>query len=183
MATILNCSLPPVPSSFDISKPAVIKGSIAAPKKRDLELLGPKFQAFVRRRFHNRTHSEDEKIQKDIYGSGDVEVEDFSDDEVETPELARLDPRNWKEQDHYKVLGLSKYRYKATSAKIKAAFHKKVLRHHPDKKAAAGNTNDDAFFKCIQKAHEILTDPVKRRQFDSVDDYFPDTFPIRQGQG
>ena len=31
------------------------------------------------------------------------------------------------------------------------------------------NTNDDAFFKCIQKAHEVLTNPEKRRQFDSVD--------------
>jgi len=45
-----------------------------------------------------------------------------------------------------------------------------VLRHHPDKKAAAGTTDDDNFFKCIQKANEILLDPVKRRQYDSVDD-------------
>lgn len=63
---------------------------------------------------------------------------------------------------------------------------KKVLKHHPDKKAGttslttnslylAGvnpNTNDDAFFKCIQKANEVLTNPEKRRQFDSVDPEF-----------
>ena len=67
---------------------------------------------------------------------------------------------------------------------------KKVLKHHPDKKAASTgapasdtaaallginvhqNTNDDAFFKCIQKAHEVLTHPEKRRQFDSVDPAF-----------
>jgi DnaJ family protein C protein 2 len=63
---------------------------------------------------------------------------------------------------------------------------KKVLKHHPDKKAGttsstsnslylAGvnqNTNDDAFFKCIQKAHEVLTNAEKRRQFDSVDPVF-----------
>ena len=64
---------------------------------------------------------------------------------------------------------------------------KKVLKHHPDKKASstssetsnslylAGvnqNTNDDAFFKCIQKAHEVLTNPERRRQFDSVDPVF-----------
>jgi DnaJ-class molecular chaperone len=65
-----------------------------------------------------------------------------------------------------------------------------VLKHHPDKKAAgtgapatdraatllgisvSQNTNDDAFFKCIQKAHEVLTNPEKRRQFDSVDPAF-----------
>lgn len=46
-----------------------------------------------------------------------------------------------------------------------------MLKHHPDKKAAAGKSDEnDSFFKCIQKAHEILTDPVKRRQFDSVDE-------------
>lgn len=73
-------------------------------------------------------------------------------------------------QDHYQVLGLSKHRYKATEDQIKKAFRKKVLKHHPDKKAAAGRTDDDNFFKCIQKANEVLTDPVKRRQFDSVDD-------------
>ena len=43
---------------------------------------------------------------------------------------------------------------------------KKVLKHHPDKKAGvAGDSNDDAFFKCIQKAMEVLTHPERRRQF------------------
>lgn len=50
---------------------------------------------------------------------------------------------------------------------------KKVLKHHPDKKAGAvGDSNDDAFFKCIQKANDILTHQEKRRQFDSVDPYY-----------
>jgi hypothetical protein len=65
---------------------------------------------------------------------------------------------------------------------------KKVLKHHPDKKASgpnaapttssiflngvSQNTNDDAFFKCIQKAHEVLTNTERRRQFDSVDPVF-----------
>lgn len=34
------------------------------------------------------------------------------------------------------------------------------------------STNDDGFFKCIQKANEILTNPERRRQFDSVDPYY-----------
>ena len=53
------------------------------------------------------------------------------------------------------------------------ADRKKVLKHHPDKKAGlAGDSNDDAFFKCIQKAFEVLTNPERRRQFDSVDPYY-----------
>ena len=115
---------------------------------------------------------------------------------------------NSQKQDQYAVLGLSHLRYKATPEQIKVARtlvlpfiailkisslisifadRKKVLKHHPDKKASSTssefsnslyltgvnqNTNDDAFFKCIQKAHEVLTNPEKRRQFDSVDPVF-----------
>lgn len=68
------------------------------------------------------------------------------------------------------MLGLSKHRWRATDSQIKKAHRKKVLRHHPDKKAAAGSKEDDSFFKCIQKATEILLDPAKRRQYDSVDE-------------
>ncbi|KZT59252.1 DnaJ-domain-containing protein, partial [Calocera cornea HHB12733] len=82
------------------------------------------------------------------------------------------DPKEWKKQDHYKVLGLSKFRYKATQDQIKIAHRKKVLKHHPDKKAGQGDSNDDAFFKCIQKAMEVLSNAEKRRQFDSVDPYY-----------
>lgn len=65
---------------------------------------------------------------------------------------------------------MSKYRWRATEDQIKRAHRKKVLKHHPDKKAAQGSTEDDNFFKCIQKATEVLLDPAKRRQFDSVDE-------------
>lgn len=65
---------------------------------------------------------------------------------------------------------MSHLRFKATPEQIKIAHRKKVLKHHPDKKAGASHTtNDDAFFKCIQKANEVLTNPERRRQFDSVD--------------
>lgn len=68
-----------------------------------------------------------------------------------------------------------------------------MLRHHPDKKAGQSGTNDDAFFKCIQKgelrfesichqltsypAHETLTNSDRRHQFDSVDWNIEDEVP------
>ena len=74
-------------------------------------------------------------------------------------------------QDHYAVLGLAKYRWRSTPDQIKRAHRKKVLRHHPDKKAAMGDRDEnDNFFKCIQIAAELLQDPVRRRQYDSVDE-------------
>ena len=64
-------------------------------------------------------------------------------------------------------------RVRADSAWLSIIDRKKVLKHHPDKKAGQSHTtNDDAFFKCIQKAHEVLTHPERRRQFDSVDPRF-----------
>ncbi|KAF9553740.1 hypothetical protein BGW38_009363, partial [Lunasporangiospora selenospora] len=65
----------------------------------------------------------------------------------------------------------------ATEDQIRRAHRKKVLLHHPDKKAAQGGLHDDGFFKCIQKAFETLMDPVKRRQWDSVDPSIPDEIP------
>ena len=50
-----------------------------------------------------------------------------------------------------------------------------MLKHHPDKKAgASGLVNDDAFFKCIAKAYDVLSNPEKKRQFDSVDEGIDD---------
>ncbi|KAM6501048.1 DnaJ domain containing protein [Amanita muscaria] len=102
--------------------------------------------------------------------------------EPETEELLSLDPKEWKKHDYYAVLGLSHLRHEANQEQIKIAHRKKVLKHHPDKKVSTvtpsstysylgihQNTNDDGFFKCIQKAYEVLTNPEKRRQFDSVD--------------
>merc|ERR1739838_398828 len=62
---------------------------------------------------------------------------------------------------------------------IKKAHRYKVLRHHPDKRKAAGEEikEDDDYFSCITKAFEILGSPVTRRAFDSVDPTFDDDVP------
>ncbi|CAG8522387.1 10954_t:CDS:10 [Funneliformis caledonium] len=149
---------------------------------RKIEPIGNQFLAHARRKLNNHSFSEDDRIQAESAVEQAEEV--LSDDsEEETPDLLNRDPKDWKEQDHYAVLGLSKYRWIATDEQIKHAHRKKVLKHHPDKKASSGNTNDDAFFKCIQKAHEVLSDSVKRRQFDSVDEAIDDTPPSIKAKG
>lgn len=145
--------------------------SLSTGVPRTLEPVGPAFIAYARRKTTGRTFSEDDRIQ----ASKNVKkVEDDDDDlphEPEDPMMLARDPKDWRGQDHYAVLGLSKLRWQATDDQIKRAHRRKVLKHHPDKKAAAGEgDNVDNFFKCIQRAHEILTDPVRRRQFDSVDE-------------
>jgi len=84
--------------------------------------------------------------------------------------LLESDPKQWKELDHYAVLGITGLRWKATQDQIKRAHRRKVLRHHPDKKASStGEANADSFFKCIAKSYDVLSNPTKRMQFDSVD--------------
>ncbi|CAG8455189.1 25047_t:CDS:10 [Dentiscutata erythropus] len=169
------------PSSWDESSFKIHCG-ISEGVIRNIEPVGRYFLAHARRKLNNHSFSEDEHIQAEA-NAKQLEVIHDEDSEEETPELLSRDPKDWKEQDHYAILGLSKYRWKATDEQIKQAHRKKVLKHHPDKKASSGNTNDDGFFKCIQKAYEILSDPVKRRQFDSVDEAIDDTPPSAKAKG
>ncbi|KAL3418940.1 DnaJ domain-containing protein [Phlyctema vagabunda] len=162
--------LPLLPEGWTAEKDFKAIGSLSAATQRSIEPVGPHFLAHARRARHKRTFSEDDRIQaqENVKKVEDDDAGEIS--EAEDPSMLLRDAKDWKSQDHYAVLGLSKYRYKATEEQIKRAHRKKVLRHHPDKKAAAGSTEDDSFFKCIQKATEVLLDPVKRRQFDSVDE-------------
>ncbi|EPS36519.1 hypothetical protein H072_9950 [Dactylellina haptotyla CBS 200.50] len=163
-------SLPPAEPEWVHEGSFHILEQLSKPVHRNLEPVGPHYLAHARRKRHHRTFSEDDRI---VAAQQAKNVEDADSGEISEPEdplLLQRDPKDWKNQDHYAVLGLSKYRWKATDEQIKKAHRRKVLKHHPDKKAAAGGVDDDNFFKCIQKAMEILTDPIKRRQYDSVDE-------------
>ncbi|GMS96243.1 hypothetical protein PENTCL1PPCAC_18418 [Pristionchus entomophagus] len=96
--------------------------------------------------------------------------------------LMKLDSNNCKEQDHYKVLGLSKLRNEATTAEIRHAYRQKVLKHHPDKKKAKGiPIPNEEYFVCITKAFEqIGMSDQKRKAYDSVDEKFDDGVPAEK---
>nr|OQO30504.1 hypothetical protein B0A51_01733 [Rachicladosporium sp. CCFEE 5018] len=172
MATLqLSGSMPALPSSWSAEKDFLPLSTLTPPTSRALSPVGPHFLAHARRKRHHRTFSEDEKIQAaSAAKSSSPEQDDAEISEDEDPMMLQREAKDWKTQDHYAVLGLSKYRYRATEEQIKKAHRKKVLRHHPDKKAASGKEEGDQFFKCIQRATEILQDPVRRRQYDSVDE-------------
>ncbi|KAF1812806.1 zuotin [Eremomyces bilateralis CBS 781.70] len=163
-------TLPSLPEGWSADKNFKAIGSLSKPSQRIIEPVGPHFLAHARRKRHKRTFSEDERIQaqNNVKKTEDDDEGDIS--EPEDPVMLQRDAKDWKGQDHYAVLGLSKYRWRATEEQVRKAHRKKVLKHHPDKKAAAGGSEDDSFFKCIQKATEILLDPTKRRQWDSVDE-------------
>lgn len=61
-------------------------------------------------------------------------------------------------KDFYNILGVEKG---ASKDEIKKAFHKMAHKYHPDK-----NKGDDAKFKEVNEAYQILSDDQKRAQYD-----------------
>jgi molecular chaperone DnaJ len=61
----------------------------------------------------------------------------------------------------YEILGLTK---KATTEDIKKAYRKLAMEYHPDK--TNGDKDKEELFKEISNAYKILTDPIKRKDYD-----------------
>lgn len=61
-------------------------------------------------------------------------------------------------RDYYEVLGVSKT---ASADEIKKAFRKLAVKYHPDKEGG-----DEAKFKEINEAYEVLKDQQKRQRYD-----------------
>lgn len=81
-------------------------------------------------------------------------------------------------KDYYKILGVDR---KADEKTIKSAYRKLARKHHPD--LAKGKDNE-AKFKEATEAYEVLSDPEKRRRYDSLGpDWQRHVDPSRRGPG
>jgi DnaJ-class molecular chaperone len=63
-------------------------------------------------------------------------------------------------KDYYRILGVER---RADEKTIKSAYRKLARKYHPDV-----NKGQDARFKEINEAYEVLSDPEKRRRYDTL---------------
>ena len=78
-------------------------------------------------------------------------------------------------KDYYNILGINKG---ASKDEIKKAFHKMAHKYHPDKKGG-----DEAKFKELNEAYQVLSDDSKRSRYDQFGAGFENAQPGRGGQG
>src|ERR1041385_517348 len=65
------------------------------------------------------------------------------------------------EKDLYSILGVTR---DASADELKKAYRKLARRYHPD--VNPGNKQSEERFKEISQAHDILSDPEKRKLYD-----------------
>jgi len=74
-------------------------------------------------------------------------------------------------RDYYKILGVSK---SSSAGDIKKAFRRLARKYHPD--VNPGDKAAEARFKEINEAYEVLSDPDKRKRYDTLGPNWQDQF-------
>ncbi|KAI5185741.1 DnaJ-like protein subfamily C member 2 [Nematocida homosporus] len=84
---------------------------------------------------------------------------------------------NWKSIDLYYIMGIDPNEAQTfTESQFKDAYKKQAKLFHPDRLAACGLQDGGASFIALSKAHQTLSSPTRKRQYDHAvfDESLPD---------
>lgn len=78
--------------------------------------------------------------------------------------FSRLQFRTQSDSCYYKILNLTP---NASIKEIKNEYYKLAKKYHPDNREGS-SANQTEKFKIVSQAYEVLSDPIKRREYDSL---------------
>jgi len=166
--------LPPPPEGW--KGPTEVVSSLSGwPYQRTIEAAGSRFATFLKKKTGEWNDLDE------VQAGDEQDKKQEGDEEAFTAKMANKH-KTWskeKAEDYYELMGLGDLRWRANAEEIKAAYRKMILIYHPDKMKAASEKHqevNDEIFKSIQKAYDVLSDPKKRRGYDSQEE-FDDSVP------
>ena len=155
-------------------------------KFKEFNFSVEKYLKFIKKEEKNKQRSEnlesddeddEDSVDDDVYAV----IPDDYDFKCQVP-YDKLDAKNWRKQDHYKVLGLDEFRWATRPEDLRRAYRSLILKYHPDKGKVKEVKGSDrgTVFACMTKAYEFLIQPKKRRSYDSFDPEFDDSLPSKK---
>lgn len=128
MASVVALPITLTATPAGYSKPSPSKASV--PKQLPIYPAGPSFISAARRQILQRSFADDDKAilearERDAEAKANASVDGTQypglGEEEESQTVLSSDPKEWKKQDHYAILGLGHLRYTATDDQIKVA--------------------------------------------------------------
>ena len=143
--------------------------------KRKIDAAGACFESFYREKILRRVVKQEEEESKQ---EQDYEKEHMGDWEKKRKRKteSELLQEHLEDDDLYGVLGLGELGMGSTMQDIKTAYRKMALQYHPDKQDKQTSGVTDPMWLKVQKAYETLTDPEKKKKYDSTTK-FDDSLP------
>jgi len=127
--------------------------------------LDPKYTKSLIRRAE--VNAEREDYTAAIHDYSKIQEVDSSTNFQQKIKELRVKEKNAKKKDYYAIMGLTK---PSNDVEIKKAYKKLAVQYHPDKnrhKSEAEQSDAEKKFRDLNEAYEVLSDPKKKKMYDS----------------